>query len=751
MARIDTYGSKPGGLDGSEIFIFASTIETYNCTLDEIKEYMEDNIDISVLINSTGAGGTIDPGDSFIVTNAAAPHAAKTLIWSVIRSAVSSFIQQSVVFFTTFITVIESKFRIRGQSSGYTIIASNVSSTTNYTATLPAKNFTFAGLDDVPTQLEKDTWNSTNEFFQDEEINGFIDPDNEVTCTFDNGTRTLSIQPVTTEFNFYDNSTKYTKTTLETFQISNTEGQHFIYYNGGVLTESLTFDAHLITRYAFVASIYWDVTNQKQLYFGREYKHSIKMSGDTHRRLHSTIGFALEDGGLLTNIIADGNGSSDTHIQSGVEQTICWDEDARFILSSRAITDNLPKFYRSGADASNIWRLSETASYLVIPTGTGRAAYNRLNTGTWSLTEVSNLNFLIVFITATNDTDRKFVGFIGQNEYTSLANARDAINSELGNLVTIGLPIAEFRFLGALIIQTADGYSNTVKSRVRSLATGEDYLDLRELIAEKGANSITSTDHDLLTHRDWVLGKHTGTANQLAAFNSSGEATYFDPATKADVVETIGYTTTATAGGTTTLTVSSTRVQYFTGTSNQTITMPDVTTLKLGRSYEFINLSTGTLTINSSGSNIITTVGPGRKVELVCIALTGTTAASWNAKLQSETFSFACSDEVTAITTGTGKVSGHWPFNFVATSCFIGITTTSSSGNVTLDFNDKDGNTVYSTRPTILQGEYTSLTNGTQPALITTSFTKGDKWSVDFDLAGTGAIALKFYWIGFKY
>ena len=115
-----------------------------------------------------------------------------------------------------------------------------------------------------------------------------------------------------------------------------------------------------------------------------------------------------------------------------------------------------------------------------------------------------------------------------------------------------------------------------------------------------------------------------------------------------------------------------------------------------------------------------------------------------------DTYDFAISDEITAITTGTAKFTDHWPFNFKAFDVFAGLTVVSTSGNVTIDINDKDGNTIFSTRPTVLVNEFTSLTNGTQPVLSTISFTKGDKFTVDIDLAGTGAKGVKIHFRGIK-
>jgi hypothetical protein len=91
------------------------------------------------------------------------------------------------------------------------------------------------------------------------------------------------------------------------------------------------------------------------------------------------------------------------------------------------------------------------------------------------------------------------------------------------------------------------------------------------------------------------------------------------------------FTTTATAAGTTTLTVSSTYFQVFTGTTTQTITLPVTSTLSTGFSFYIVNNSTGNLTVNSSGANLVITVLPGTSVMCTCILTSGTTAASWKA------------------------------------------------------------------------------------------------------------------------
>jgi hypothetical protein len=92
----------------------------------------------------------------------------------------------------------------------------------------------------------------------------------------------------------------------------------------------------------------------------------------------------------------------------------------------------------------------------------------------------------------------------------------------------------------------------------------------------------------------------------------------------------MGYTTTATAAGTTTLTVSSNYRQFFTGTLAQTIVLPVTSTLVTGIAYEIENNSTGTLTVNSSGGNLVGTIPAGVCAHAVCIGTTLTTAADWD-------------------------------------------------------------------------------------------------------------------------
>lgn len=90
------------------------------------------------------------------------------------------------------------------------------------------------------------------------------------------------------------------------------------------------------------------------------------------------------------------------------------------------------------------------------------------------------------------------------------------------------------------------------------------------------------------------------------------------------------YTTTATAAGTTTLTIASTYLQYFSGATTQTVKLPVANTLVTGQQFMVVNLSTGAVTVQSSGANTIKVVAAGTSAVFTCILASGTGTASWD-------------------------------------------------------------------------------------------------------------------------
>jgi hypothetical protein len=109
----------------------------------------------------------------------------------------------------------------------------------------------------------------------------------------------------------------------------------------------------------------------------------------------------------------------------------------------------------------------------------------------------------------------------------------------------------------------------------------------------------------------------------------------------------------------------------------------------------------------------------------------------------------AVSDETTAITTGTAKVTFRMPFAMTLTGVRASLKTASSSGNPAIDVNE-GGVSIFSTTLTIDATEKTSVTAAT-PAVISDAALADDaEITVDIDTAGTGAVGLKLWLIGVR-
>lgn len=141
---------------------------------------------------------------------------------------------------------------------------------------------------------------------------------------------------------------------------------------------------------------------------------------------------------------------------------------------------------------------------------------------------------------------------------------------------------------------------------------------------------IESTDNWSLgnTTISGVLSANTATLTNALPLTSGGTGANSAPYAMANLM---GYTTTATAAGTTTLDNTSSYYQIFTGTTTQTVVLPVTSTLQAGWTFHICNNSTGTLTVNSSGGNLVISVIAGVTVMVTCIGTTLTTAADWEA------------------------------------------------------------------------------------------------------------------------
>lgn len=192
------------------------------------------------------------------------------------------------------------------------------------------------------------------------------------------------------------------------------------------------------------------------------------------------------------------------------------------------------------------------------------------------------------------------------------------------------------------------------------------------------------------------------------------------------------------------------------------------TTLGLGTAATLDSDTDGTLAANSDSkvaTQKATKTALDLKAPLASPALTGSptvptqsagdnstkaasTAYADNAVAkQKEVLMFAVSDESTAITTGTAKLTFRMPFAMTLTEVRANLNTVSSSGNPAIDINE-GGVSIFSTTLTIDSGEKTSTTAATPAVISDASLADDAEMTVDIDTAGTGAKGLKITLIG---
>ena len=121
----------------------------------------------------------------------------------------------------------------------------------------------------------------------------------------------------------------------------------------------------------------------------------------------------------------------------------------------------------------------------------------------------------------------------------------------------------------------------------------------------------------------------------------------------------------------------------------------------------------------------------------------------WENKKLPVEIQVACSDETTAITAGTNKVTFRMPHAMTLTSVRASLTTAQTSGNIfTVDVNE-GGSSILSTKLTIDNTEKTSVTALTAAVISDTSLADDAEITIDVDQIGDGtAKGLKITLIG---
>ena len=146
--------------------------------------------------------------------------------------------------------------------------------------------------------------------------------------------------------------------------------------------------------------------------------------------------------------------------------------------------------------------------------------------------------------------------------------------------------------------------------------------------------------------------------------------------------------------------------------------------------------------IDDSITNGVTDRAPSQNAVFDALALKAALAGS-------KVLVVACSDETTALTAGTGKITFRMPYAMTVSAVRGSLVTAQTSGSIfTVDINE-GGTTILSTKLTIDNTEKTSTTAATPAVISDTALADDAEITVDIDQIGDGtAKGLKVAIIG---
>ena len=239
--------------------------------------------------------------------------------------------------------------------------------------------------------------------------------------------------------------------------------------------------------------------------------------------------------------------------------------------------------------------------------------------------------------------------------------AEKSINYDTNGVATIGsvLGYSDTGIVGSFASTTA-GYNqvviqnkSTATNASANLNVSNDASTSSAGYAELGINSSTfsngsgcfnipsasylasaSTDLSIGTYGAYNIhfATNSNTTDSMTIFNDGGISLggYGDPGLGSVCGNKFvpGYTNITAAAGTTVLTSASTYYQKLTGSTTQTIQLPDATSLLVGTTFVFDNDSSGVLTITDGATTVLDTIQPG-SVDYFFLEANGTVAGSW--------------------------------------------------------------------------------------------------------------------------
>lgn len=320
--------------------------------------------------------------------------------------------------------------------------------------------------------------------------------------SFDNATRTFTITPVGESFTYFIRGEQFDVTNTRTAQITDTEGIWFFHFdNTGTLIATQT-EWDFEEPQAFVAIVYWDATNKKQIIFGEE-RHGLVMDWATHKRFHEVVGTEIgKEQFRPYNYVVQGDGSLDTHVQLALNGGSLYDEDIQIdIVDSPAPVNNfeqilspiaqIPVYYKTGVNGD--WRKKDATNFPLYEDAGNTPFFNNFTGGAWNLTNVTNGSYITMTICITNDLNSPVIAVLAQHEYSNIIDSVKGVDNERVEL-TLGLPFTEIYFKEYLVFECRTTFANTVKARLVEIVDADSFTakyDRYQVPAIYGGNANT--------------------------------------------------------------------------------------------------------------------------------------------------------------------------------------------------------------------------------------------------------------------
>lgn len=493
----------------------------------------------------------------------------------------------------------------------------------------------------------------------------------------DNGNGSITVSN-NGEYNLYSNSQGDGAITTysingNTFTLTdNTTNYLVASYNSGTPTLSIITNASLLTH--------TDVIPIETIYRNGIYLHKqdwnsvgLALANKLHQSIIRTQRYRRESGLALTE-----SGTRNLNLTAG----IVWTGGVVNSLDAIATaTDNLFLCYKN----SGTWTTSVVSQY-------NNTQYQNGD----NLATLTTARYAVNFVYRGVEQQKHLYIVLGTGDYTE-AQAVSATVPEIPLLIS-----SHAVLVAKIIVQKSSNTAYSISSAFDPQFMGE---------AAGGGTS----DHTQLTNLAWASSAHTGTANKLAGFGTSGEAVYVDPPTGGGA--SLWTAIVGTRASNTTITVTGDQTALF--KKGMIVRWKESTVDKWGM-----------VSIPSTYSSVTTITIVG----CVCASI-DSGSFQYSSLIGVEQFKqrFVTAGTLGAIST---NVMNSWvalePYNVIGVDVYVGVAGT--TGSTTFDLN-KNGTTMFTTKPTL--SSTVSYSSTPFSADSGTTLALGDRVTVDIDAINT--------------